>query len=69
MEMEESSSESKLCLKPHIFMSLPCKKASHQNSIKERQIKQESSSQGSLKVNPAYCFKKGCHLDRSLPKY
>lgn len=65
MEMEESSLASRLCLKPHIFMALP----SQRNSIKERQIKQENSSQGSLKVNPAYCCKKACHLDPSLLQY
>lgn len=67
--MKESSPGRKLCLKPGIFVALPCKKESQQNSIKERQIKQESSSQGSLKLNPPYCCKKVCHLDPSLLQY
>lgn len=66
--MKQSSPARRLCLKPHTFVALACKK-SHQNNIKERQIKQESSSQGSLKVNPPYCCKKVCHLDPSLLQY
>lgn len=42
------------------------KKLSYQNGVKERHIQHESSSQGNLKVNPACCCKKACHLDPSL---
>lgn len=51
------------------YPGITLQQTSHQNSIKEKQIKQERSSQGSLKGNPPYCCKKVCHLDPSLLQY
>lgn len=48
--MEETSPDSRLCLKPHIFMALPCKKHHTEIALRKDKLNRRVVARGVLKL-------------------